>query len=219
MTARRLSGSAPAAHRLAAPAFLAPAVASRCSAAHQHPARRCGRAPGAVEEHLGRARPSGYAVSVHERSSALPRRRRGAGPTHPARARRTVVAPCCAAWCCEPRRTSVPRLGLTPGKEYAPAHASASIRARRPFEAGRTGRWRSSAQAWPGSSLWPFLVGEEAAIRRVADSLGFSYRMGRRERAIRAPGGDLHALAARVESAATSTISRPDAAAVRLGRC
>jgi protein SCO1 len=69
----------------------------------------------------------------------------------------------------------VPRLGLTPGKDYRLVTISIDPR-ETPFEAGRTRQVALERAGLSDSAVWPFLVGDEAAIRRVADSLGFFYQ-------------------------------------------
>src|SRR5262249_38286539 len=69
----------------------------------------------------------------------------------------------------------VPELGLTLGKDYSLVTISIDPR-ETPFEAGRT---RALALARAGhadrAQDWPFLVGAEPEIQRVAASVGFHY--------------------------------------------
>jgi protein SCO1/2 len=69
----------------------------------------------------------------------------------------------------------VPRLGLTPGKDYELVTISIDPR-ETPFEAGRTRQVALERAAIVDGGAWPFLVGDEVSIRRVAESLGFSYQ-------------------------------------------
>ena len=68
----------------------------------------------------------------------------------------------------------VPALGLTPGQDYRLLTISIDPR-ETPFEAGRTQRVTLERAGLADAGSWPFFVGQEAAIRRVADSLGFRY--------------------------------------------
>lgn len=69
----------------------------------------------------------------------------------------------------------VPRLGLEPGQDYDLLTISIDPR-ETPFEASRTRQVALERAGLAPGDHWPFLVGQEASIRRVADSLGFSYR-------------------------------------------
>jgi len=69
----------------------------------------------------------------------------------------------------------VPQLGLQPGQDYDLLTISIDPR-ETPFEAGRTRQVTIERAGLAPGDQWPFLVGEETSIRRVADSLGFSYR-------------------------------------------
>jgi protein SCO1 len=69
----------------------------------------------------------------------------------------------------------VPRLGLRPGQDYDLLTISIDPRETQ-FEASRTRQVAIERAGLAPSDNWPFLVGEEASIQRVADSLGFSYR-------------------------------------------
>jgi protein SCO1/2 len=175
MTARRLLGQLR--QRLIVrlrQRFLAPAVALAllgCAPASGTPLRP---GAGAVEEHLGALVPldtqfqstSGRALSLGD----------VVGRGQPTLL--VLAYSRCTMLCSLVLRATadlVPRLGLTPGKEYSLLTISIDPR-ETPFEAGRTREVALERAGLPGSSLWPFLVGEEAAIRRVADSLGFSYR-------------------------------------------
>ena len=68
----------------------------------------------------------------------------------------------------------VPSLGLTPGQDYRLLTISIDPRETR-FEAGRTQQVTLERAGLADASAWPFFVGQEASIRRVADSLGFRY--------------------------------------------
>jgi len=68
----------------------------------------------------------------------------------------------------------VPSLGLTPGQDYRLLTISIDPR-ETPFEAGRTQQVALERAGLPDGSTWPFFVGQEASIRRVADSVGFHY--------------------------------------------
>jgi protein SCO1/2 len=68
----------------------------------------------------------------------------------------------------------VPRLALVPGKDYDLLTISIDPR-ETPFEAGRTRQVALERAGIAPGSVWPFLVGEETAIRHVAQSVGFSY--------------------------------------------
>ena len=68
----------------------------------------------------------------------------------------------------------VPRLALVPGKDYDLLTISIDPR-ETPFEAGRTREVALERSGITADGVWPFLVGEEASIRRVAQSVGFSY--------------------------------------------
>jgi protein SCO1/2 len=68
----------------------------------------------------------------------------------------------------------VPELGLTPGQDYRLLTISIDPR-ETPFEAGRTQRVTLERAGLDDAGSWPFLVGQEPSIRRVADSLGFRY--------------------------------------------
>jgi protein SCO1/2 len=69
----------------------------------------------------------------------------------------------------------VPRLGLTAGKDYDLLTISIDPR-ETPFEAGRTRQVALERAGLAPAEVWPFLVGQEASIRRVAESVGFSYQ-------------------------------------------
>ncbi len=68
----------------------------------------------------------------------------------------------------------VPRLELTPGSDYRLLTISIDPR-ETPFEAARTRQLVLERAQLGSGEAWPFLVGSEAAIRNVADELGFSY--------------------------------------------
>jgi protein SCO1/2 len=68
----------------------------------------------------------------------------------------------------------VPSLGLTPGQDYRLLTISIDPR-ETPFESGRAQQVALERAGLADSSAWPFLVGQEASIQRVADSVGFHY--------------------------------------------
>lgn len=68
----------------------------------------------------------------------------------------------------------VPSLGLTPGQDYRLLTISIDPR-ETPFEAGRMQQVALERAGLSGGSAWPFFVGQEVSIRRVADSVGFRY--------------------------------------------
>lgn len=69
----------------------------------------------------------------------------------------------------------VPKLGLELGRDFSVATLSIDPR-ETPFEAGRTQALALTRAGHAGESAnWPFLVGDEAAIQRVARTLGFRY--------------------------------------------
>jgi protein SCO1/2 len=68
----------------------------------------------------------------------------------------------------------VPNLGLTPGQDYRLLTISIDPR-ETPFEAGRMQQVTLERAGLADASAWPFLVGQEPSIRRVADSVGFRY--------------------------------------------
>lgn len=68
----------------------------------------------------------------------------------------------------------VPTLGLTPGQDYRLLTISIDPR-ETPFEAGRMQQVTLERAGLTDASAWPFFVGQEPEIRRVADSLGFRY--------------------------------------------
>jgi protein SCO1/2 len=66
-------------------------------------------------------------------------------------------------------------LDLAAGRDFSVVTLSIDPR-ETPFEAGRTQELALGRAGYPGQvDVWPFLVGEETAITRVADELGFHY--------------------------------------------
>jgi protein SCO1/2 len=69
----------------------------------------------------------------------------------------------------------VPKLGLELGKDFSLATVSIDPR-ETPAEAGRTQALALTRAGHPGDVAdWPFLVGDQASIQRVARTLGFRY--------------------------------------------
>lgn len=128
---------------------------------------------GGVEEHLGAALP----LDAEFQTSRAVQQRLGdvVGRGQPTLL--VLAYSRCSMLCSLVLRAAadlVPNLGLTPGQDYRLLTISIDPR-ETPFEAGRTQQVTLERAGLSDSGAWPFFVGEEASIRRVADSLGFRY--------------------------------------------
>jgi protein SCO1/2 len=128
---------------------------------------------GGVEEHLGAALP----LDAEFQSTHAAQQRLGdvVGRGQPTLL--VLAYSRCAMLCSLVLRGAadlVPNLGLTPGQDYRLLTISIDPR-ETPFEAGRMQQVTLERAGLTDASVWPFFVGQEAAIRRVADSLGFRY--------------------------------------------
>jgi protein SCO1/2 len=108
----------------------------------------------------------------------------------------------------------VPKLGLELGRDFSLATVSIDPR-ETPFEAGRTQALALTRAGHPGEvANWPFLVGDQAAIQRVARSLGFRYVWDARTEQFAHPAV-IFALSPEGRVAGYFYDLRPDPAAVR----
>jgi protein SCO1/2 len=135
--------------------------------------RPVGPRVGGVEEHLGAALP--LDAEFQSTQGALERLGQVVGRGQPTLL--VLAYSRCAMLCSLVLRGAadlVPDLGLTPGQDYRLLTISIDPR-ETPYEAGRMQQVTLERAGLADASAWPFFVGQEASIRRVADSLGFRY--------------------------------------------